>query len=369
MFVLRYLIIFIIIVTGFVHPAISQEETGSRRNFIIQPRVHYGNVLPFYDAVRYLVHDHANGFELRFGLPSYGDDFWEKVYRYPLTGAGYSCWALGNSDVFGVAHALYGYFDAPLFRIYGPATFNYQVSFGASYLHKIFDVETNNLNRAIGSHINVYFRIGFDIQLKLCDRASLSLESGFSHFSNGKVKSPNYGLNAFTGSVGVNYLFGDPLKKLKEPALPPVNKLFSHSLVFAAGSKVYDNLIGTRYFLSSLSYNIDWNWKHKRKLGLGADLFYDASIAEALALDGVKNENEADFFRFGIHGSHTIRYKKMMMGMDIGHYIYSKFTDLSLVYSRLSLQYLFAGHYLVSVALKSHLAKADFIEWGIGYQW
>ncbi|MFO7656006.1 MAG: acyloxyacyl hydrolase [Bacteroidales bacterium] len=368
MFVTRYILLYIAFLV-FGNAAFSQDEIKKQRNYVIEPRVHYGNVLPFYDAIRYLVYDHAKGFELRIGFPAYGDDFWEKIYRYPVTGVGYSCWTLGNKEVFGVAHALYGYFDASLFRIKGYSVLNYQISFGASYLTEKFDVETNYLNRAIGSDINVYFRIGLDFQLKLCERTSLRLESGFSHFSNGKVKSPNYGLNAFTASLGVNYLLGHAPETFKEPDLPSENKPFSQSLVFSAGSKVYDNLTGNRYFLSSFSYNIDWNWKHKRKLGIGADLFYDASIAEALAMEGILHENKADFLRIGIHGSHAIRYKKMMLGIDIGHYIYSKYTDLSLVYNRLSLQYLLTDHFLANVALKSHLAKADFIEWGIGYHW
>ena len=35
------------------------------------------------------------------------------------------------------------------------------------------------------------------------------LEAGATHFSNGKIRSPNYGINAGTFSLGVNYRFND----------------------------------------------------------------------------------------------------------------------------------------------------------------
>jgi len=347
----------------------SQEDNRQKLNFIVEPRFHYGLVIPFYDAIKYLVHDHARGFELLLVFPTYGKDYWEKLYRYPKAGAGYSCWDLGNKKVFGTAHALYGFFSAPVIELNRKLSMNYHISFGASYLTKTFDIDDNYLNRAIGSHGNVYFRIGIDARYQIFQRAEIMIESGFSHFSSGKFKSPNYGLNALTGSLGINYLVGDPAREKLQPEIPPLINRIQHSVVYSAGIKVFDNLIGYRYFISSLSYNLDWFWKHKRRLGIGADLFYDASIAEAMAVDGVNNQNEANFIRFGIHGSYSLQYRKISMKIQLGHYLYSKYTDLSLIYSRLALQYLLTHHLLLNVSLKSHMAKADFIEWGIGYCW
>ncbi|MBN2213516.1 MAG: acyloxyacyl hydrolase [Bacteroidales bacterium] len=365
---IRHLFILPGIVLSAVH-VFSQQETGQKPDLIVESRYHHGLVIPFYDAIKYLVQDNAGGFELLFGFPAYGRDYWDILYGYPKVGGGYSCWDLGNRHVFGTAHALYGFFNAPVIRLKDKFSLNYQVSFGASILTKPFDVYDNYLNRAVGSYGNVYFRIGMDVRYRIFRRTELVIESGFSHFSSGKFKSPNYGLNALTGSLGINYLFGDAEREKLHPEIPPLNNRIRHSVIYAAGIKVYDNLNGIRYFITSLSYNFDWSWKHKRKLGIGADLFYDASIAEALAVDGVNNQNEANFIRFGIHGSYALQYRKLMMKMMLGHYLYSRYTDLSLVYSRLALQYLLTNHLMLNVSLKSHMAKADFIEWGIGYYW
>jgi hypothetical protein len=134
--------------------------------------------------------------------------------------------------------------------------------------------------------------------------------------------------------------------------------------------KVYDNLYGKKYFISSLSYNLERYLNQKRKIGLGADFFYDGSISEALVNNEGSAEKDFDkLIRFGLHASYAIQYKKIMMGVQIGTYLYSKYADISSVYNRISIQYIVTTNIIGSVGIKSHLGKADFIEWGLGYRW
>lgn len=39
-----------------------------------------------------------------------------------------------------------------------------------------------------------------------------------------------------------------------------------------------------------------------------------------------------------------------------------------MVYTRASLKYKLTPHLLLHIGLKAHLHKAEFIEWGVGYQ-
>lgn len=340
------------------------------RPFIIEPKVHAGMILPFYKALAYLVQDDINAFDLSVSFPAYGKDYWEKLYHYPRPGVGFSYWNLGNNDVLGKAYALYGYINSPLFKRIEKFSFNYQVSFGGAYLPKIFDKFENPYNRAIGSHANVYIRLGIDGKINLSPRCELVIETGMTHFSNGKTRSPNYGINAGSFSFGFNYLFNSTGFTIQDPEIPEIGKRYVQSVIFSAGSKVYDNLLGKRYLSSSVSYNLERFINHKRKIGLGADFFYDGSISEALAAeDGTPEKDFAKLLRLGLHASYGIRYKQLMMGIQLGHYFYSKYTVLTPVYSRISLQYLLSENIIGSIAIKSHLGKADCMEWGIGYCW
>ncbi len=341
-----------------------------KRPVIIETKVHTGMILPFYKALNYLIQDDIYGFDLSLSFPAYGNDYWEKLYHYPRQGVGYSYWSLGNNKVLGKAYALYSYINIPVFKKPEKFFFNYQISFGGAYLSKKFDKYDNPLNRAIGSHLNVYIRLGLDGKIKLSPRCELVAEAGATHFSNGKTRSPNYGVNAGSFSLGLNYMFQNDGITLQDPEIPEIIKRNVQSVVFSAGSKVYDNLLGKRYLLSSVSYNLERFTDHKRKIGLGADFFYDGSISEALATeDGTPERDFSKLIRFGLHASYAVRYKQLMMGIQLGHYIYSKYTVLTPVYSRISVQYLLTENIFGNISIKSHMGKADCLEWGIGYCW
>jgi hypothetical protein len=341
-----------------------------KRPFIIETKVHAGMNFPFYKALTYLINDDIYAFDLSVSFPTFGENYWEKLYNYPRTGAGISVMGLGNNEVFGTAYALYGFFNAPLFEPSDKLSFNYQVAFGAAYLPKIFDVYENHLNRAIGSHINTYIRLGIDSKMKIFRHSELILEAGFTHISNGKTRSPNYGINEGSISLGINYFFNDYVTGITEPEIPAIRQKFIQSVIYSAGSKVYDNLFGVKYFTSSVSYNLERFINHVSKIGIGADLSYDGSISEALASDdGIPEKDFSKLIRSGLHASYAIRYKKLLMGINVGYYYYSKYTVLSRVYNKILVQYLVTENIFGSIAIKSHMGKADCLEFGIGYCW
>lgn len=357
--------IFILLLTG-----LTVNAQSVKRSLIVESKVHTGMVLPFYEALDYLLQDDIYAFDLSLSFPTYGKDFWEKLYRYPSPGIGLSYWSLGNNDVFGKAFALYSFINVPVIKRTDKFSFNYQISFGGAYLSKRFDVIENHLNRAIGSHANVYLRLGLDCKIRIFPNSHLVFEAGTTHFSNGKTRSPNYGLNAGSFSLGFNHIFNNTGNKIQDPEIPAIEKHYYKSVIYSAGTKVYDNLFGKRYFISAVSYNIERIINHKRRLGLGADLSYDGSISEALAgEDGIPDADFNNLFRFGLHVSYGIRYKQFMMGIQAGHYLYSKYTVLTRVYNRISVQYLFTENVTGRIAIKSHLGKADCLEFGLGYCW
>jgi hypothetical protein len=361
----KRLLIFVFLLSG-----LAGKAQLAKKPIILESKVHAGMILPFSEALEYVIKDDIYAFDLSLSFPANGRDYWEKLYNNPRTGVGYSFWSLGNDQILGKAHSLYGYLNFPFFKPTGKFSFNYQVSFGGAYLTKRFDIYENHLNRAIGSHLNLYFRLGIDSKLKLSQHCELLIEAGVTHFSNGKIKSPNYGINVSSLSLGLNYLFNQKDIPLQEPEIPEIEKWYVQSVIYSAGSKVYDNLIGKRYFLSSFSYNLERIINHKRKVGLGVDFFYDGAISEALASeDGTTEKDFSKLIRFGLHASYAVRYKQLIMGVQFGHYLYSKYDDLSPFYNRLSVQYLLTKRIIWNIAIKSHWGKADCLECGIGYSW
>lgn len=359
------LLISILILTG-----LSGKTQFVKRPVIIETKIHSGMNLPFYKAVTYLIRENIYAFDLSASFPTFGKDYWEKLYRYPRSGIGYSYWSLGNKEVLGNAFALYSFINVPIIQLTEKFSFNYQISLGAAYLSKKFEKYENHLDRAIGSHANLFIRLGLDGKIKLSHRCKLVIEAGTTHFSNGKTRSPNLGINDGSFSVGLNYLIGNNGTAIKEPEISEIRKRFVQTVIYSAGSKTYDNLLGIRYLTSSVIYNAERIINCKSKAGLGAALFYDGSISEALAGDnGNPDYDFKHLIRIGLHVSYTIRYKRIMSGIQIGNYLYSKYKVFTSVYNRVSVQYLLTKNIVASVAVKSHMGKADCMEWGIGYSW
>ncbi len=337
--------------------------------FIIGSEIHSGFNIPVYQALGYLVQDDIFAADLSVSFQSTGKDHWEKLYNYPRSGLGFSAWTLGNNEILGNAFAAYSFINVPLKTGSGKFSLNMQTSAGAAYLPYKFDIRENPLNRAIGSNYNIYIRLAIEGRLKILPLCELVTEAGLTHFSNGKTRSPNYGINAATMSLGVNCLFNQESFARTDPEIPEVSKKYIHSFFVTAGSKVYDNLYGKRYLSLTSSYNLERYVSNIGKAGLGADLFYDASIGEALGENGIAEDDFLKLIRAGIHASYALRYKRMTGGLQVGYYVYSKKIVLTSIFNKLFLQYLFTDNIAGSLSIRSHWGKADSFEYGIGYVW
>lgn len=146
----------------------------------------YGFLMPHHKAIEYSTNSHISGFEAWYFGARRQVSYYDSLYRYPKVGAGFAFTTLGNSQVFGEAYTLAGYFLTPFNRTERRFTCNYQLGFGLSYLSRVFSFESNMPNVAIGTHWNVFVRLGLGYRMRLSDRLALAGGFHFTHFSNGK---------------------------------------------------------------------------------------------------------------------------------------------------------------------------------------
>lgn len=348
---------------------LSSAAQNGKKPFVVGARIHSGYNIPVYRALRYIVENDLNASDLSLSFQSTGKNYWEKLYNYPRTGIGYSYWTLGNDKILGRAHALYTFINIPLDKDPGRISFNFQASAGGAYLPRKFNITDNPLNRAIGSNYNIYIRLGIEARVKLSQKFELFAEAGTTHFSNGKTRSPNYGINIATVSVGINSLCNYDYLAKNDTEIPAVNRKIIYSIFVSAGPKVYDNLYGYKYVSGTVSFNLEKYVNNIGRAGLGTDLFYDGSIGEALSENGVTEDELVKLLRAGIHVSYAFRYKKVSAGANIGYYVYSKKIVLTSIYNKIFIQYMLSRNITGSISVRSHWGKADCLEYGIGYSW
>lgn len=329
-----------------------------------------GFIMPHNRSIDYMTSEYVNAFHLNLVRETDGDKLWEKLYGYPSLGFGFYHGSLGNNHVYGKSYSLYSYFEAPAFRYPDLFEINYRLSYGLSYVTKTFELYRNYNNIAIGTHLNLHFNLMLNLIIPFNNHFKLFSSAGFTHFSNGKIKSPNKGLNVVSGGLGIRYMFSPAEKEAFDPeSIPPVKKKNHYTIIWSNGIKDYSRFDQNKYYIYSLAFNYHRKYKHWGQWGTGLDLFYDGSLinlTETRSGGGFFNKN---LYRLGLHGSQEFLIGDFSLGLQLGYYLYSKVFYITNIYSRVSLKYKITPFLLANISLKSHNANAEFIEFGVGYSW
>lgn len=128
----------------------------------------------------------------RYNYPEYGFSFIYHDFQNPTLGEAY---ALNINYTF--------YFG----KKSNKNQFYLRLGQGIAYNTNPFDLETNNKNVSLGSHLLANTTIGFNYRRRLTKAIDANLGILLNHYSNGSIKSPNVGLNLFSFSTGVSYNF------------------------------------------------------------------------------------------------------------------------------------------------------------------
>ncbi|MBT3208260.1 MAG: hypothetical protein HN704_12495 [Bacteroidetes bacterium] len=349
----------------------SVAKAQKRNRFIqfdnIEYKFNYGTIAPHRSSIRYLQRGHIPSFEIILSQQKNGEKLWEQLFRYPTVGLGYYFSYLNYPEVLGNAHALFTFINVPLLK-FTRYSINYNLAFGVSYITKPFDIDKNYYNVAIGSNANVYLNFAIDQKIRLSKKLELLLGIGLTHYSNGSIKKPNLGLNILSAQTGIKYFFSKEEKPKIITQKPKIQNPYNFQIVYSAGYKrIYPP--GENIFLtSSLTFDAERAIFIKYGLGLGFDIFYNSSLYEKLKKENVENLSKLYNFRGGIHLRYKINFGKLSYYMQIGYYLYTKWQADRNIYNKFGLNYYFSKHYIANLGVKTHLGKADFIEWGFGYR-
>lgn len=332
----------------------------------IEPSFNYGFIMPHRPSMRYNIVSHIPAFEVRLSKQQQGEQIWHQYYRFPLIGLGAYYASLENPKVLGHVYAFYGFVNIPIIRR-NNYSFNYEISSGAAYLDKPYDNTKNYYNVSIGSGLNFYFNFSFDLKIKLLKRLDLVNRINFKHFSNGAFKVPNQGINVISYNLGLRYGLTKNIPNYKKVDLQKFIKKNEIYAIISGGTKEIQPPEIRNYPTASLSLNLTRQISRQRKLGFGTDIFYDESLRTEYSRKKIEYEN-INLFRGGVFLSHELVFSKLSIVVQSGYYYYTKSRSDGIFYHRFGLRYFATNRMILNFALKSHFAKADFIEFGIGYK-
>lgn len=381
-------------------------QAQTKENYSIKIEGIYGNIIAHDQHVKELILKPVTGSELSIEFQTMGEKPWQQFNAFPILGVGTVWLNLGNPQRLGNAFALYPYISFPLIRT-NYIKLNLKTGAGISYVTKTYyNTNTDSLgnilpsligtNGAIGSALNVYFSGGGSLEIPITRGFSFMAEYTWNHISNGSAIAPNSGLNLLNGFVGLKYFPNYKKNYFKlEKCLEITPRIYSFELIASGGFRQLYYKDNATFPIASIRMGVYRPLTNYYRMGLGIDAFYDGAFNGVsqfertyITSDELKNK-----IRVGVSWQHEILLGRLIAGIDFGLYIYDPLKNLSpykdakngnlnkpliypynidtedgWFYTRMTIKYALNKHYFISLGLKTHLQKAEFIEWGIGYR-
>lgn len=334
---------------------------------MLSVRAQYGFMIAHRPTMHNLQQKHMKGMELELVIPTNGCNDWEQPLLLPSYSVAYQYLDPGNQEMLGNGHALTARMMFPLNNTKRIKTY-ITSGFGIGYIEKPYDKLENYKNVAIGSHINAVVCFSYRAYIKTGKHSRIDAGISFTHFSNGSFRSPNLGINLPALQIGYNRYFGKELVCQYHES-DPVNKKPQTKIALCGGMKGLQSAYGLNFYgVTSLSGSRQFIISHKSRFDAGADLFYDRTLPwklNNLYNEGLK-ENVA--FRSGIHAGYEFIAGRIAMLIQTGVYIIDNYDEDGILYTKVGVDYNFTKRMFACFHLKTHYAKADYFEYGLGYK-
>ena len=324
---------------------------------------HGGFIAPHQSTMRHLTKGHFVMQHLSLSGKARGQFAWHQVYNFPEMGLNFLYTRLAYPDVLGEAYSL---FPHVLLRITGNDRFGLYArhGLGIAYLTKVFDLNDNFRNNAIGSHFNIALNMSVESRWNFHSGWTVITGMSLTHFSNGRVQTPNKGINIPGFKLALAWDFIPQAAAIKEfPELPHERK---PTVIFMATSGTSASYPPGSAFNRRMSLNTTANFPLGKKVRLGAG--YDFFRSEHKIKIPGEFDQTGFFSLHGLHLAFQQDFSRMAFVIQKGVYVYDK-RDFSenRYYHRAGFRYNVYRNFLLNLTLKTHFFKAETIEWGLGY--
>ena len=333
---------------------------------------------------------------------------------------------LTNDAYLGSAFTVYSYLNVPFLRLkhfefgirpgVGLAfvTKNYYNTVPDSMLYVPGSIKYPYSNGGFGSYTNAFFTTALYFRFPIKNGWAINASYGWYHISNGSIKQPNTGFNMLNGQLGVSYQ--PHADSYKEPESKVPHEMYEGKRwdveISVTGGLRQSYFADKRFFgVAAMQVSAHWRALSIFKLGGGVDIFYDGyyrsvnkEFASAVADAPVtlykktylSTGSTADCFRVGVSLQPEFVLGNFTLGLHAGVYLFDPVKNLEpytevkengklsrsifykydllnagvsqdgWLYLRVVMKYRVTNHLFVQLAAKSHMAKVEFFDAGLG---
>ena len=304
--------------------------------------------------------------ELDISSQTTGQKIWQQQAGYPIIGLSFLFGQSGSSQYIGNIAAILPFINGSIYRK-DFFKLGWRFGIGPGWVQKPFNPQSNYQDLVIGSHLNACVNLQLFSTLKIWQKISINLGLSFTHLSNGSVKLPNLGLNMPALTLGVCYYL-HPHPAMVKRSLPLIPKKWNFFLFTFLAIKEAPPLESPPGWVNLLSFEVMRTISSSGRVGGGINLTYDRTLRTEIpnsltfAFDDSKLKLEAS-----LYGSYEYVMGNLSIPIQLGAYLYNNYV-ISEIYENIGVRWRLSPHWLAGMSLKAHLFKADFIQWGLGFQ-
>jgi hypothetical protein len=338
-------------------------------SYAIDANVLRGNVLVHSPDLYHLVTGHPEGVMLSFSKKTHGKEEWQSIYNFPDYGT-YFLFQDLQSEILGKNYAVGAFYNFYFLN----RNLTLKIAQGIGMTTNPYDKVLNSKNTAFGSKFmgNINFSLLFSRE-NIIDKWGIQAGLIFTHFSNGRIKSPNSGINTYGLNLGINH----NLEKIENRKVDSIsqNMKFSEPIRYNLALRTGVNESPVTGSGQKLFYHIsgyaDKRINRKSALQLGTELFLTTSFKELIRFRAISFPEDSvdintDYKRVGLFIGHELFINRISVETQLGYYIYQPFKFDIPVYNRIGAKYYVSNKIFTGISLKTHGLNAEAFEFLVG---
>jgi len=345
------------------------QEAPKSRAYTLDVSQFYGSILRHNPDISHLITSHPGGLILSYNRKTFGAKQWEQDFNYPDVGYSLIYQNLNNS-ILGENLGVYAHYNFYFLK----RNLQFRLGQGIAYASNPYDRETNFRNNAYGSRIlsSTYLSLNYHKEHIF---KGLGVKAGIAviHYSNANVRAPNTSTNTFAFNAGLVYSlnYNEAAQYIKNPKPERIKESLKYNLVFRSGINESDVIGSGQFPFYILSAYADKRLGRRSAIQLGADAFFSNFLKpliefQAVAFPELNVVRGTDYKRVGVFIGHELFVNKASILTQLGYYVYYPFDFEGRIYNRIGLKRYFGTKWFGAITLKSHGAKAEAVEFGLG---
>ncbi|PWA06435.1 acyloxyacyl hydrolase [Flavobacterium psychrotolerans] len=328
-----------------------------------------GNVLAHSPDMYQLVTGHPDGVLVSFSKHTHGKEQWQSIYNYPDYG-GYFLFQDFKNEILGKNYAIGAFYNFYFLN----RNLSLKIAQGIAMTTNPYHKVTNSKNKAFGSKLmgNIDFVLNYKKE-NIIDKMGIQAGLVFTHFSNGRIKSPNSGINTYGFNLGINYNFDAvPNKKSDTVSLGlKYTEPIRYNVVLRTGVNESPVIESGQKPFYHLSFYADKRINRKSALQAGTELFLTTSFKEYIRFRAISFPEDhvdinTDYKRVGLFIGHELFINRISLEAQLGYYVYRPFKEDAPIYDRVGMKYYISNQIFTGLSLKTHGFLAESMELVMG---